>query len=605
MVGVRPGHALPAGHAVLSLTTVGGESAPRRCWWTCAAETGTRAAPRPPVGRTAPTGGRPTPRAGPTGLSPLAGTGRIDRVMPPTLASLVQHPALKLTVLAGGRTGSTPPVRWVHTSELDDPTPYLEGGELLLTTGLKLGRRRRRTRCAPTCAGSPTPGSSGSASASASGTTRCPQPLVDAAARARAAAAARCRGRRRSSRSARPSPRRVAADQYQAVTAGFEAQRELTRAALAPDGTGRAARPARRPPRRLGRALRRLRRRRRRRAPTGRAAAPPGSPARSTGCATAPHRPAPPSPDPTAARTGSSSSRSAPGGRPRGFLAVGTEDRLDTADALRRARRRRPADPLPRAVPRPPGRRTAAGRRPAADAAGRRGRPRPRASPDSALRHPARPPGAAADRRAVPPTGPGRAADPRRRSRCSPTGPSRPPPAPANRCWRSATAHRLIVLAAADGARAAPPCADLAEAGRRARPPDCRRPSRPTRSPRPHRQAERALAVALRRGRSLVEHDEVGAGSVLPLLADDAVRAFAEGLLRPLREHDATSRGDLVASLRAWLSRHGQWDAAAADLGRPPAHAALPDAPGRGDPRPLAGRPGRADGAVARAQAAA
>ena len=27
------------------------------------------------------------------------------------------------------------------------------------------------------------------------------------------------------------------------------------------------------------------------------------------------------------------------------------------------------------------------------------------------------------------------------------------------------------------------------------------------------------------------------------------------------------ARGDLVASLAAWLSRHGQWDAAAADLG--------------------------------------
>ena len=44
-------------------------------------------------------------------------------------------------------------------------------------------------------------------------------------------------------------------------------------------------------------------------------------------------------------------------------------------------------------------------------------------------------------------------------------------------------------------------------------------------------------------------------------------RAFADGLLRALYEHDATGRGDLVASLRAWLSRHGQWDAAAADLG--------------------------------------
>ncbi|GGS11486.1 hypothetical protein GCM10010252_58560 [Streptomyces aureoverticillatus] len=82
-----------------------------------------------------------------------------------------------------------------------------------------------------------------------------------------------------------------------------------------------------------------------------------------------------------------------------------------------------------------------------------------------------------------------------------------------------------------------------------------------------YKQAEQALSVARRRGRCLVEHEELAAGSVLPLLADDAVRAFADGLLRALREHDATGRGDLVASLRAWLSRHGQWDAAAADLG--------------------------------------
>ncbi|MYS15236.1 PucR family transcriptional regulator, partial [Streptomyces sp. SID4982] len=82
-----------------------------------------------------------------------------------------------------------------------------------------------------------------------------------------------------------------------------------------------------------------------------------------------------------------------------------------------------------------------------------------------------------------------------------------------------------------------------------------------------YRQAEQALSVARRRGRAMVEHEHVAAGSVLPLLADDAVRAFADGLLRALRDHDATGRGDLVASLRAWLSRHGQWDAAAADLG--------------------------------------
>src|SRR5689334_12219672 len=31
------------------------------------------------------------------------------------------------------------PVRWVHISELQDPTPWLSGGELLLSTGLQLG----------------------------------------------------------------------------------------------------------------------------------------------------------------------------------------------------------------------------------------------------------------------------------------------------------------------------------------------------------------------------------------------------------------------------------------------------------------------------------
>jgi len=82
-----------------------------------------------------------------------------------------------------------------------------------------------------------------------------------------------------------------------------------------------------------------------------------------------------------------------------------------------------------------------------------------------------------------------------------------------------------------------------------------------------YKQAEQALSVARRRGRVFVGHEQLAAGSVLPLLADDAVRAFADGLLRALYEHDATGRGDLVASLRAWLSRHGQWDAAAADLG--------------------------------------
>ncbi|MFI2451520.1 PucR family transcriptional regulator ligand-binding domain-containing protein, partial [Rhodococcus qingshengii] len=53
--------------------------------------------------------------------------------MPPTLASLVHHSALKLTVRAGDDRLDVP-VRWAHVSELADPVPYMEGGELLLIT---------------------------------------------------------------------------------------------------------------------------------------------------------------------------------------------------------------------------------------------------------------------------------------------------------------------------------------------------------------------------------------------------------------------------------------------------------------------------------------
>src|SRR3954453_18004906 len=41
---------------------------------------------------------------------------------------------------AGGGAGLHRPVRGVHTSELDDPTPWLRGGELLLSTGRPLRR---------------------------------------------------------------------------------------------------------------------------------------------------------------------------------------------------------------------------------------------------------------------------------------------------------------------------------------------------------------------------------------------------------------------------------------------------------------------------------
>src|SRR5437660_12937091 len=52
-----------------------------------------------------------------------------------TLASLTEELGLEL---ASGRDAAAANVRWVHSTELPDPTPWLRGGELLLTTGIQL-----------------------------------------------------------------------------------------------------------------------------------------------------------------------------------------------------------------------------------------------------------------------------------------------------------------------------------------------------------------------------------------------------------------------------------------------------------------------------------
>jgi purine catabolism regulator len=60
--------------------------------------------------------------------------------MAPTLAELLAVRGLGLRVVAGAGPDSATlrrPVTWVAVSELADPTPYLEGGELLLLTGLR------------------------------------------------------------------------------------------------------------------------------------------------------------------------------------------------------------------------------------------------------------------------------------------------------------------------------------------------------------------------------------------------------------------------------------------------------------------------------------
>jgi purine catabolism regulator len=53
-----------------------------------------------------------------------------------TVESLTSELGLKLA--SGGEAADARPIRWVHISELEDPTPWLSGGELLLTTGIQL-----------------------------------------------------------------------------------------------------------------------------------------------------------------------------------------------------------------------------------------------------------------------------------------------------------------------------------------------------------------------------------------------------------------------------------------------------------------------------------
>ncbi len=58
-----------------------------------------------------------------------------------TVQSLLDEVQLEL---ATGAKAAAAPVRWVHISELQDPTPWLSGGELMLTTGIPLDTEEKQ-----------------------------------------------------------------------------------------------------------------------------------------------------------------------------------------------------------------------------------------------------------------------------------------------------------------------------------------------------------------------------------------------------------------------------------------------------------------------------
>ncbi|MFF6954019.1 PucR family transcriptional regulator [Streptomyces iakyrus] len=517
--------------------------------------------------------------------------------MPPTLASLVHHSALKLTVRAGEDRLDVP-VRWAHPSELADPVPYMEGGELLLITALKLDAEdpEAMRRYVRRLAGA---GVAGLGFAVGVNYEEIPAALVEAA--------------EKEGLPLLEVPRRtpflaiskavsaaIAADQYRAVTAGFAAQRELTRqaqtggpegllAALAAqvdgwaalyDASGAVVATA---PEWAGRRAARL---------TGDVQKLRDRPAPASSVVGGPENE-----DRVELHTLGT------GRRPRAALAVGTAAAPGTAEryavhsaialltlttersrSLQAAEQRVGAAVLRMLLAGEPDHARAV----AGDLYGElldapfrmMVAERVPVSASAALaRAEARKGAAPAERQSA--------------AALAAVDPGGDPLAALADVVESAAARageavlvvpegeRLVVLAA-DGGAAAAACGEYAaaletaRAGIREKVPGgeddelvvgLSAPAGPIAASAAYKQAEQALSVARRRGRVLVEHEQMAAGSVLPLLADDAVRAFADGMLRPLYEHDATGRGDLVASLRAWLSKHGQWDAAAADLG--------------------------------------
>ncbi|TYB41186.1 PucR family transcriptional regulator [Actinomadura chibensis] len=149
--------------------------------------------------------------------------------MPPTLATVAALPQLGLR----SRTGPLPetPVVWVAVSELEDPTPFLEGGELVLTTGMRLTPANAAAYVSRLVGR----GVAGLGFAVGVIHDTVPAELL-AAAREQGLVLLEV---------PRPTPfiaigkavsRMLAAEWYEDVTRAFQAQRELTRAALTGPG---------------------------------------------------------------------------------------------------------------------------------------------------------------------------------------------------------------------------------------------------------------------------------------------------------------------------------------------------------------------------------
>ncbi|MGY1691455.1 PucR family transcriptional regulator [Geodermatophilus sp. SYSU D01105] len=81
------------------------------------------------------------------------------------------------------------------------------------------------------------------------------------------------------------------------------------------------------------------------------------------------------------------------------------------------------------------------------------------------------------------------------------------------------------------------------------------------------RQARQAAEHGRVTGRPVTAFADLAGAGLAALLDAGATAAFAEAALAPLVAADRAGAGDLVESLRVWLAAHGQWEPAAARLG--------------------------------------
>src|SRR5215468_9890767 len=58
---------------------------------------------------------------------------------------LLRSPALQLRLIAG-ESGTSRRVAWTHVSELENPTPWLVGAEMIMTTGIAVPDTAERQR---------------------------------------------------------------------------------------------------------------------------------------------------------------------------------------------------------------------------------------------------------------------------------------------------------------------------------------------------------------------------------------------------------------------------------------------------------------------------